>query len=627
VTLTNVPAGYRLEAVTVGGEAPGAVRIASNTFRLPGNVVAGTATVVIPERKTDIQVFTCDSRKTVYVTFSYHSNEDDGVFDGVVAESWSHPSCKRLVFTNEFAWSDDALTIDLAEGRVASRWSSPRAEPRPRDLEPATTPTSVLSHTREANVPMLDMRNDVQQGSIDGIVTDPSGAVIAGAEVRAVDAATGATHVVRSNDEGVYSTGRLDPGSYTVTLTAAGFAQTRRQVQVADALVRRDWQLTPVGGTPLGPNPFDLPGGPPGRLATDRVPSPLRIELAGVPAGSTPTGAWSVWKDDNLNIGATYTYTPPEHPAPPQTSTSPPHGWFLDRFKYELPRGSFGGDRFTNAVVAPGPQDKGSEGTLTVPPGSFAPPQRGSSRADRFRRFALFRSPRTLRSTAPMRGALSRLLASAPPASPGEARGAIADQLLLYLVDVGRSTGESLKAIAVNRGPRPLVVRLNGLAIEPLDGISEQKLTEELRKAAGGPPTVALVNGYCLNFRKLPPTPGRVYRVAGIDKQRQAGPVPFILEASRRLREANGLHPDSDPREYFHSIRQWAIWTTEQRFDEQSFAAALLEHTKKNVIAAGRQWTKPIETAARGIVPGRWRDVGLVLQEARRLASTGDAAR
>ncbi len=76
-----------------------------------------------------------------------------------------------------------------------------------------------------------------------------------------------------------------------------------------------------------------------------------------------------------------------------------------------------------------------------------------------------------------------------------------------------------------------------------------------------------------------------VHLVAGIEKQRQARPVPFILEASRRLRDAGALRLDSDPGEYFRSIRQWAIWTREQGFNEKTFAEALLEHTKKNVVA------------------------------------------
>ena len=63
-------------------------------------------------------------------------------------------------------------------------------------------------------------------------------------------------------------------------------------------------------------------------------------------------------------------------------------------------------------------------------------------------------------------------------------------------------------------------------------------------------PTNAIINFYSLNLRKPPPTANRIYRVAGLEKQRQAQRVPFILEASRRLRDAGALHPDSDPAEY-----------------------------------------------------------------------------
>ncbi len=43
----------------------------------------------------------------------------------------------------------------------------------------------------------------------------------------------------------------------------------------------------------------------------------------------------------------------------------------------------------------------------------------------------------------------------------------------------------------------------------------------------------------------------------------------------------------------------------EQGFNERTFADALLEHTKKNVVASGRRWTREIESTARSIIANR----------------------
>ena len=60
-------------------------------------------------------------------------------------------------------------------------------------------------------------------GSIRGTVTDPSGAVIANADVTATNVATGvATHTV-TNRSGLYNIQFLNLGRYTIRATAAGF--------------------------------------------------------------------------------------------------------------------------------------------------------------------------------------------------------------------------------------------------------------------------------------------------------------------------------------------------------------------------------------------------------------------
>ncbi len=61
------------------------------------------------------------------------------------------------------------------------------------------------------------------RGGINGIVTDPSGAVVPGAAVEAVDTATGASHKTVTSSAGEYSFQDLPLGNYTVTVTGSGF--------------------------------------------------------------------------------------------------------------------------------------------------------------------------------------------------------------------------------------------------------------------------------------------------------------------------------------------------------------------------------------------------------------------
>ncbi len=60
-------------------------------------------------------------------------------------------------------------------------------------------------------------------GSITGEVTDPSGAVVPGATVTALNLGTGVTTTAKSNAEGVFRIDYLPIGRYQATVTAAGF--------------------------------------------------------------------------------------------------------------------------------------------------------------------------------------------------------------------------------------------------------------------------------------------------------------------------------------------------------------------------------------------------------------------
>jgi len=64
------------------------------------------------------------------------------------------------------------------------------------------------------------------RGAINGTVTDPSGAVVAGANVRATNNGTGVVLSTVSTSDGQFSFQDLPLGSYKISVTASGFQQT-----------------------------------------------------------------------------------------------------------------------------------------------------------------------------------------------------------------------------------------------------------------------------------------------------------------------------------------------------------------------------------------------------------------
>src|SRR2546428_5681393 len=73
-------------------------------------------------------------------------------------------------------------------------------------------------------------------GSMQGVVTDPSGAVIPGATVMGVSVATGLKTVRQTTAAGLYVLSPLMPGEYTVTVYAGGFQTLMQEHVVVDAL-------------------------------------------------------------------------------------------------------------------------------------------------------------------------------------------------------------------------------------------------------------------------------------------------------------------------------------------------------------------------------------------------------
>ena len=81
-------------------------------------------------------------------------------------------------------------------------------------------------------VPRLNAQTTISTGSIQGSVTDPSGAVVSGAKISISNKATGRVLTVTSTAAGAYTSGALTPGNYTLRVEAAGFKTSEGPITV-----------------------------------------------------------------------------------------------------------------------------------------------------------------------------------------------------------------------------------------------------------------------------------------------------------------------------------------------------------------------------------------------------------
>ena len=72
-------------------------------------------------------------------------------------------------------------------------------------------------------------------GSLQGVVTDPTGAVIAGATIELSNQDTGVTQSMKSSESGNYSFNNLQPGRYKISVSASGFKTTEIDVTLSTA--------------------------------------------------------------------------------------------------------------------------------------------------------------------------------------------------------------------------------------------------------------------------------------------------------------------------------------------------------------------------------------------------------
>ncbi len=99
-----------------------------------------------------------------------------------------------------------------------------------------------------ACLPLSALAQTANTGSIVGVVKDQSGAVVAGATVRAINKSTGAERRVNTDDSGIFELSPLIPADYRLEVEAPGFGKFQQDITVnVLSRVTVDPELRPAG--------------------------------------------------------------------------------------------------------------------------------------------------------------------------------------------------------------------------------------------------------------------------------------------------------------------------------------------------------------------------------------------
>jgi hypothetical protein len=135
------------------------------------------------------------------------------------------------------------------------------------------------------------------EGSIEGTVTDSTGAVISNAAVTVTNTATGTATVQKSSSAGFYSISPLLPGTYTIQVVAQGFKTLVQDNVVVDALQTRGFN--PVLTVGAETQTVTVTGAPPvldtadatlGNVMENQTYSNLPLQMNGLQRDPTAFG-------------------------------------------------------------------------------------------------------------------------------------------------------------------------------------------------------------------------------------------------------------------------------------------------------------------------------------------------
>src|SRR5580704_4997249 len=159
------------------------------------------------------------------------------------------------------------------------------------------------------------------RGSVSGLVTDPAGAVVAGAKVVLLNQATGVSQHTVTSSAGLYTFISLNPGVYQVNASQTGFKGTVRdnitvnvdqvtEVNITLQVGAQSETVTVAAGTELVEATNSTVGSLIGSETIDRVPLLYRnvydlIQLsAGVtPPNGSPNSSDSMQSVQNISVG------------------------------------------------------------------------------------------------------------------------------------------------------------------------------------------------------------------------------------------------------------------------------------------------------------------------------------
>ena len=214
----------------------------------------------------------------------------------------------------------------------------------------------------------------------------------------------------------------------------------------------------------------------------------------------------------------------------------------------------------------------------------------------------------------------------APVGQSARSRGVLVTTVITSL---GTSQGEAFQLQVINDGPTPIRLSNNAIVVEPLKRAARSQAQKALQQLAPGlkGATALTAEGYCLNYALQPPDAGMLFRIAAPKVQAQFLPARGVLRAAAALARAGRLTPDTNAKTYLESIKQYAVWTRLERWNQAQFADAWVAMTRKQMAALKRPWANEMESALRRVVPGRWRDIQLILAEASAAAISPGAAR
>src|SRR5436190_6831071 len=89
--------------------------------------------------------------------------------------------------------------------------------------------------------------SQTSKGFVVGTISDPNGAALGSATIKATNTATGVSRETTSQTDGSYRFDAVDPGTYKLEVSSAGFKSAAREVVVAAARTSEASFLLEVG--------------------------------------------------------------------------------------------------------------------------------------------------------------------------------------------------------------------------------------------------------------------------------------------------------------------------------------------------------------------------------------------